>query len=141
MRLTRRGLLRAGTLSSIALAASVYAPPRVASAAVNRRAVASRLGPSVEKLMSGATRLMVTGHGGLVSTDEMGPYAELIESVEAAAVDAREAGLTVAEAAERYQLPRATADWGFFNPRYPERAIAAWFREWERDALQAVARA
>ncbi len=95
-------------------------------------AVPSALGPSVGALMSGEPRLMVTGHGGLVSTDDMGPYAELIASVEKAAVDARDAGLSAADAAARYKMPKATSGWTFFNPRYPETAIASWFREWDR---------
>ena len=60
----------------------------------------------------------------------MGPYVELISSVEKAAREAREQGQSAAEAAARYRLPAATADWAFFNPQYPARAIAAWFREW-----------
>lgn len=93
-------------------------------------AVPSRLGPSVAKLLAGGSRLMVTGHGGLVSTDDMAPYVELIDSVESAAIAARDRRLTPAEAARSYRLPASVADWRFFDPRYPETAIAAWFREW-----------
>ena len=35
-----------------------------------------------------------------------------------------------ASVALRLRRLAATADWQFFNPRYPEIAIAAWFREW-----------
>jgi glyoxylase-like metal-dependent hydrolase (beta-lactamase superfamily II) len=94
-------------------------------------AVPSALGPSIARLMASGNRLMVTGHGDLVSTDNMGPYAELISSVEEAARAARDQGQSAAEAAAHYRLPTATADWAFFNPSYPERAIAAWFREWD----------
>ncbi|WP_439105802.1 MBL fold metallo-hydrolase [Congregibacter sp.] len=93
-------------------------------------AVPSALAPSVARLMSGGSRLMVTGHGGLVSTDEMEPYAELIGSIDTAAMQARERGWSAEKAGEAYSMPASTSDWGFFNPRYPERAIAAWFREW-----------
>lgn len=96
-------------------------------------AVPSLLGPSVETLMSGGSRLMVTGHGELVSTDNMAPYAELIASVDKAARDARERGWSAEQAGAAYVMPASTADWGFFNPRYPERAVAAWFREWGLD--------
>lgn len=95
-------------------------------------AVPSQLGPSVAKLMSTGSRLMVPGHGSLVSTEDMAPYVELIDSVEAAAVAARDRDLSAAEAARAYRLPAATSDWQFFDPRYPETAIAAWFREWDR---------
>lgn len=93
-------------------------------------AVPSKLAPSVATLMSGGPRLMVTGHGGLVSTDDMAPYAELIASIDTAALQAREQGVSAEKAGEAYKMPASTADWGFFNPRYPERAIGAWFREW-----------
>ncbi|WP_439101640.1 MBL fold metallo-hydrolase [Congregibacter sp.] len=94
-------------------------------------AVPSKLAPSVETLMSGESRLMVTGHGGLVSTEDMGPYVELIASIDKAALQARERGWSPEKAGEAYKMPPSTADWGFFNPRYPQRAIAAWYREWE----------
>ncbi|EAQ98851.1 Zn-dependent hydrolase [Congregibacter litoralis KT71] len=93
-------------------------------------AVPSKLAGSVETLMSGGSRLMVTGHGGLVSTDDMAPYAELIASIDSAALQARERGWSPEKAGEVYKMPASTADWGFFNPRYPERAVAAWYREW-----------
>ncbi len=93
-------------------------------------AVPSALAPSVQALVEGDSRLMVPGHGGLVATNDMAPYVELINSVDTAAFAARERGLTPAEAAAEYRMPAATADWQFFNPRYPEIAIAAWFREW-----------
>jgi glyoxylase-like metal-dependent hydrolase (beta-lactamase superfamily II) len=101
-------------------------------------AVPSKLGPSVKRLMSGGARLMVTGHGELISTDQMAPYVELIESVETAAAEAREQGLSAADAGAGYRLPAAVADWGFFNLRYPERAIAAWFREWDAEIVAKV---
>ena len=104
-------------------------------------AVPSALGPSVERLMADGSRLMVPGHGSLITTDRMAPYVELIDSVEAAAVDARERGITAAAAAAAYALPAAVADWKFFNPRYPETAIAAWFREWDREVVAGGARA
>jgi glyoxylase-like metal-dependent hydrolase (beta-lactamase superfamily II) len=103
-------------------------------------AVPSALGPSVERLMADGPRLMVPGHGSLITTDRMAPYVELIDSVEAAAVAAREGGLTAAEAASDYRPPAATADWKFFDPRYPETAIAAWFREWDREAVASAGR-
>ena len=98
-------------------------------------AVPSALAPSVEALMSGDSRLMVPGHGGLVATDDMAPYLELINSVDTAALAARERGLTPAQAAAEYQMPASTADWQFFNPRYPEIAISAWFREWSGEQV------
>ena len=95
-------------------------------------AVPSALGPSVAALMAGSERLMVTGHGGLVSTADMGPYAVLIDSVAVAAEQARDKGQTPQEAGASYAMPKETEGWAFFNPRYPEIAITAWFREWER---------
>jgi glyoxylase-like metal-dependent hydrolase (beta-lactamase superfamily II) len=97
-------------------------------------AVPSQLGPSVARLMNGESRLMVSGHGALVRSDAMAPYAELIASVEDAASAARDRGMSAEEAGAAYRLPRATANWGYFDPRYPGRAIAAWFREWDQSS-------
>ncbi len=98
-------------------------------------AVPSALEPSVLRLMADGNRLMVTGHGDLVSTDNMGPYVELLRSVELAARAAQEQGLSATQAAAAYKVPATTADWRFFNPAYPERAIAAWLREWGNKGL------
>ena len=95
-------------------------------------AVPSALGPSVAALLSGGSRLMVPGHGGLVNTADMSPYQALIESIASAARNARETGQSPAQAGAAYLMPEATKGWAFFNPRYPEIAIAAWFREWRQ---------
>lgn len=93
-------------------------------------AVPSKLVPSVKHILKDQSRLVVTGHGELVMAADAGPYVTLLETIDAAAKRAKEDGLTASKAAETYQMPSATSDWGFFNPRYPEIAIASWFREW-----------
>ena len=48
-------------------------------------------------------------------------------------------GINECQSVQRFGMPRlpaATADWQFFNPRYPETAIAAWFREWDQASAQ-----
>lgn len=94
-------------------------------------AIPSRLSASVAALSREPGTVYVPGHGPLATVADLVRYTELLERVQAAAVQARERGWSAAEAAAKLTLPGPLADWFRFSPAYPERAVRAWFREWE----------
>lgn len=93
-------------------------------------AIPSRLTASVAQLPREPGTVYVPGHGPLAGGDDLVRYTELLDRVEAAAVQARNRGWSAAEAAAALSLPGPLDAWFRFSPRYPERAIAAWLREW-----------
>lgn len=94
-------------------------------------AIPSRLSASVAEIPRAPGTLYVPGHGALAQEGDLALYRELLDRVEAVARQARERGWSAAEAGDRLALPEPLAGWFRFSPRYPERAVAAWLREWE----------
>jgi len=94
-----------------------------------RDAIPSALEPSVAALTQKPGQLIVTGHGGMEMAENFGPYKDLLASVRLAAQRGLKAGVTAEEAARAYSLPPSAQGWGLFSPRYPEVAIASWYRE------------
>lgn len=92
-------------------------------------AIPSRLSRSVRALRGLPATAFVPGHGPLADAEAMARYATVIDSVEAAARDAFDDGLTAQEAADEYEVPEELGEWSLFNPAYYQRAIEAWMRE------------
>lgn len=93
-------------------------------------AVPSRLSGAVRALLGDDPRTVtVPGHGPLAGAADLALYLELLDHLEEAGRQAHREGWSAAEAAERYRLPGAVAEWALFSPRYPEVAIGAWLRE------------
>ncbi len=92
-------------------------------------AVPAALGPSVAALLADSDRLIVTGHGDIKMARDMAPYQQLVESIGVQARAAFENGLSPSDGGKRFQLPDAVSGWASFNPRYPEVAYAAWYRD------------
>ena len=94
-------------------------------------AVPSRLSQSVRALQALPTRSFVPGHGPMADADAMSRYVALIDSVEAAAREARRRGMNAEDAAGAYEVPEALGEWVLFNPAYYQRAIESWLVELE----------
>jgi glyoxylase-like metal-dependent hydrolase (beta-lactamase superfamily II) len=73
--------------------------------------------------------IYVPGHGTLADNTAVDRMLELIDSIEIAAREAIEQGITPADAASAYSLPEEVSDWTLFNPGYVERAITSWYKE------------
>lgn len=97
-------------------------------------ATPSRLGMEVRLLRERGAATYVPGHGELAIRSDLDPYLALLDEIGAAAERARTQGSTAAQAADRFEPPPEVADWVLFNPAYYERAIEAWFKEWEEAA-------
>lgn len=89
----------------------------------------SRLSRSVRELSALGARRVVPGHGSLTDADGLTRYVGLLDRVERAAREALAAGVSAEEAGRAFRMPEGMDDWTLFNPRYYERAIAAWMRE------------
>jgi len=92
-------------------------------------AVPSRLSGAVQMLRAMNAETYVPGHGALADGAGMDRYIDLLDDVEAAARRAVEEGTSAADAGAAYSIPESLGDWTLFNPRYFERAIAAWMSE------------
>ncbi len=92
-------------------------------------AVPSRLSRSVRALQAIPADVFVPGHGPLSDADSMSRYVALIDSVEAAARDARTRGMNAEDAARQYEAPEQLGEWVLFSPNYYQRAIEAWLKE------------
>ena len=90
---------------------------------------ASAFTESIRALRRGRETVYITGHGSLSRGADVDTLLTLVESVEAAARRGHQAGLPLAEAADRFEMPEATADWVLFNPKYFEVAFKAWYEE------------
>lgn len=96
-------------------------------------AVPSRLSAAVRGLLRDDPRTVtVPGHGPLADASDLALYRVLIDHLEEAGRGAHARGWSAEEAATRYRLPEAVAEWTLFSPRYPEVAIGAWLRELQR---------
>lgn len=92
-------------------------------------AIPSRLSMAVRLLRERVAETYVPGHGPMADADSLDRYIDLLDDVEAAAQRAVERGMSAEEAGAEYRLPAEMVDWTLFNPRYFERAIAAWMEE------------
>jgi glyoxylase-like metal-dependent hydrolase (beta-lactamase superfamily II) len=93
-------------------------------------AIPSLLSRDVRALIRDRTTTYVPGHGTLANNADMKAYLTLIDSVEAAAKEAKAKGMSAADAAKAYAIPASIGEWTLFSPRYYETAIGAWLREW-----------
>jgi glyoxylase-like metal-dependent hydrolase (beta-lactamase superfamily II) len=73
--------------------------------------------------------IYVPGHGALADHRAVDLCLTLVESVEAAARDAFERGVSAGDAAKEFRLPEVVSDWILFNERYFEVAITSWYKE------------
>lgn len=92
-------------------------------------AIPTRLATSVQALRAGRATRYVPGHGPLAGASDVDRYVQVIDTVEAAARRAVEAGIPAAEAAQGFDLPASLGEWMRFSPRYFEVAFTAWERE------------
>ena len=92
-------------------------------------AVPSRLSRSVRALQAIPAGIFVPGHGPLADAEAMSRYVAMIDSVEAAARDARRQGMNAEDAANQYEVPEELGEWVLFSPNYYQRAIEAWLAE------------
>lgn len=98
-------------------------------------AVPSQLSRSLARLRALGGDTYVPGHGTVATPAELDRYIALLDSVEEAARRALERGITAAAAGSEYRIPPPLGEWVLFNPRYYERAIGAWMRELQPEAL------
>jgi glyoxylase-like metal-dependent hydrolase (beta-lactamase superfamily II) len=94
-------------------------------------AAPTKLAASVRTLadrFGSGRRVLVPGHGALVTPQGMADYVALLESLEAAARAGHAAGTPAAQAAAAYTVPAALGEW-MASKTSIERAITAWYRE------------
>jgi glyoxylase-like metal-dependent hydrolase (beta-lactamase superfamily II) len=94
-----------------------------------RDTAASAFTRSIRALRRRQATTYVSGHGALANGADVDALLMLVESVGEAARRAHEKGLTYAEGAAAFSLPRSMADWVLFNPRYFEVAFEKWYEE------------
>ena len=71
----------------------------------------------------------VPGHGDSANAEDLAPYLELLLDLEEAAHRAHAAGVSAADAARNYTIPRRLGSWTMFSDDYLARAFEAWERE------------
>ncbi len=92
-------------------------------------AIPSHLTTSARQLLTDPKQTIVTGHGAIASTGDLGNYLNLLDLVEEKARASYTAGKTPAEGAAGFKVPASLGTWQLFNPRYYETAFEAWRRE------------
>ncbi|MGB5999775.1 MAG: MBL fold metallo-hydrolase [Thermoanaerobaculia bacterium] len=73
----------------------------------------------------------VPGHGPRPEAGELEAYLSLVDEIEAFGRRSFEKGVSPAEAAADFKLPRSVSDWHLFNDSYFEVALRAWHKELE----------
>lgn len=71
----------------------------------------------------------VPGHGPPPEPGELENYLDLVDEIEVAGRRSFEKGISPAEAAVDFKLPKSVSDWHLFNDSYFEVAIRAWHKE------------
>ena len=94
-----------------------------------RDTLPSALSESVRALGRERATAYVPGHGPLAGNADVARFVDLIDAVEAAALEGIEKGNPAAEAAAGFHLPQALEDWHLFQESYFEIAIGAWYKE------------
>ena len=94
-----------------------------------RDAIPSRLSRDVRALVREAGTIYVPGHGPLADSSDLERFIEVIDTVEIAARDAFDRGVTAGQAAQEFSLPDSLGEWVMFSPRYYEVALGAWERD------------
>ena len=92
-------------------------------------ATPSALARSVKALRRPGATTYVPGHGGVAHEGDVVRYVSMLDEVEAAARSARAKGISAAEAAATFTLPKSVGEWIPFNKTFHERAFAAWYRD------------
>jgi len=92
-------------------------------------AMPSRLSRNVRLIRALEAETYVPGHGALADAGDLDAYLALLDDVEAAARRAVEKGKGAEAAGAEYRVPEALGAWTLFNPRFFERAFAAWMKE------------
>ena len=95
-------------------------------------ATPSRLGQAVTLIRASQAGVYVPGHGPLADGPALEAYLQLLLHVEAAAMEAVQAGITAEEAGAAYTLPEGFEEWTTFGDDYFTRAIRAWMEETAR---------
>lgn len=94
-----------------------------------RDTIPTAFASSIRALHRQQDTVYVPGHGPLATDSNLDELLQLVDDIGETARLAREEGLSSAEAAATFQMPAAVADWVMFDPKYPEVAINAWYRE------------
>jgi len=84
---------------------------------------------SIRALRREQDTVYVSGHGSLATGSNLDELLQLVDDIGEIAQRALEQGIPAEEAAATYRLPETVADWVMFDPKYPEMAINAWYRE------------
>jgi glyoxylase-like metal-dependent hydrolase (beta-lactamase superfamily II) len=92
-------------------------------------AIPSRLSRDVRALVREAGTTYVPGHGPLADSSDLERFIEVIDTVEVAARDAFDRGISAEQAAREFRLPDSLGEWIMFSPRYYEVALSAWERD------------
>ena len=92
-------------------------------------ATPSALARSVKALRRPGATTYVPGHGGVAHEGDVVRYVSMLDEVEEAARSARAKGISAAEAAATFTLPKSLGEWIPFNKVFHERAFAAWYRD------------
>jgi len=92
-------------------------------------ALPSRLTESVAAIRKEGHAVYVPGHGPLSDTEQLVPYAALLEDVGAAARKAVEKGTPADEAWKSYKIPESLGAWVLFRPDVTRFAFEAWEKE------------
>ena len=92
-------------------------------------ATPSALARSVKALRRPGATTYVPGHGGVAHEGDVVRYVSMLDEVEAAARSAGAKGISAAEAAATFTLPKSLGEWIPFNKVFHERAFAAWYRD------------
>jgi len=92
-------------------------------------AIPTQLAHSVRALRRTGDTVYVPGHGAIGKADDYDRYTAMIDEVERAARVGYVKGLTPAETATDFALPKSLGDWTLFSKAFYERAIAAWYKE------------
>jgi glyoxylase-like metal-dependent hydrolase (beta-lactamase superfamily II) len=92
-------------------------------------AIPTRLADACRDLLADRDAICVPGHGALADYEETRKFLALIDDVGAAARNAFERGVPLAEAGAEYEVPAELGEWFMFSPRYYEVAFGAWYKE------------
>jgi len=92
-------------------------------------AIPTQLAQSVRALRRTRDTVYVPGHGALGKQPEYDRYTAMIDEVERGARAAYAKGLTPADGAAGFTLPRSLGEWTLFSKVFYERAFAAWYKE------------
>lgn len=93
-------------------------------------ATPTQLAASMKQLAQHSSHAFVPGHGAMANSAQVSRYLDLLTDLQATAVKARAAGKSALEAAVGYTVPASLGEW-MASKTGVERAMTAWYREWD----------